>query len=104
MSLEKIQAAVEEAWSEAWKTDLKLRSQFRPDDPIGEVPPLPVKLDWTQGADPLTVTLIVIAAHAGVSVTKTVVLDTWRKILLPKLKRRWEPTEVPRRGRGKKFS
>ena len=42
---------------------------------------------FTQGADPASVTLLVLAGTAGISIGKTVLLDIWMKILLPRLER-----------------
>lgn len=105
-ALEIIEADVGSAWAEAWRTDANLRELFGVlsggQDPP---PPPPFSFDRSQTADPLTVTLIVIVAHAAAGVSKRVVLDIWRKILLPKLERSsWgdgAAREVPRRRRRK---
>lgn len=76
-------------WRKAWAEDAELRQRVRPENPQGEAPPLPIAFDVTQGVDPVSVTLIVMAATAGVSVGKTVAMDIWKEILLPKLERKW---------------
>jgi hypothetical protein len=101
-SEEQVQREAEAIWREAWRKDPELRARIRPERPDGDAPPLPLDFQVTQGADPLTITLIVMAAPAVISVGKAVALDIWRKIFLPKLERRWgegSVREVPRRRR-----
>jgi hypothetical protein len=86
---EKVRAQAEVIWKQAWASDPALRATVRAEQPNGEAPPLPVSLDVTQGADPLSVTLIVMLMPTLASIGKTVVLDIWHKILLPKLERTW---------------
>ena len=81
-------------WRTAWADDAQLRQRVRPENPQGEAPPLPVAFDLRQGVDPISVTLIVMAATAGISVGKTVAMDIWKKILLPKLERKWGEKSV----------
>jgi hypothetical protein len=101
-SEEEVQSDAEAIWRKAWSKDPELRARVRPERPDGDAPPLPLDFQTTQGADPLTITLIVMAAPAVISVTKAVALDLWRKIFLPELERKWgdgSVREVPRHRR-----
>lgn len=86
--LDTIRKAVDLVWSEALIVDPKVWSGLgmSPTD-LPEVAPFQLKM--TQGADPASITLLVIAGSAGMSISKKVLLDVWTAILLPKLKRRF---------------
>ena len=86
--LHAIRAAVEEIWSQAVEMDSEQWSGLgirKPDLPRTA----PFHLDMSQGADVTSVTLLVLALGTGISISKTVVLDVWKQIVLPKLKRRF---------------
>jgi hypothetical protein len=96
--LETAMSAINDIWSEALKTDPKTWSRIGMSP--ADVPLLPpFRLKITQGADPASVTLLVMSASAGIGISKTVILDVWKQVLLPKLKRRFGATfrERPRK-------
>lgn len=87
--LEELRGAVEAAWHDAWREDPALRAAVNRERGPLDPPPVPFEFDMDQGVTPLEVTLIVMVAHAAVSVSKTMILDTWRRVLLPRLEHRY---------------
>lgn len=82
---EELSLAVDEIWLAA-KKEGSLR--------VGSVPielpdRVPFRVEATQGADAASVSLLVMAGTAGIGLGKTVLLDIWKEIVLPKLKRRF---------------
>ena len=86
--LDTIKKVVDQVWSETLIADPKVwfGLGMSPKD-LPELAPFQLKV--TQGADPASVTLLVIAGSAGISLTKKMLLDVWTAIFLPKLKRRF---------------
>jgi hypothetical protein len=83
---QELQAAVARIWSERIKTDSALRSKLGarpPDSP----PAVPFRVKVTQGADPASVTLLILVGTSAIHLGTTALRDLWKSIWLPKLKR-----------------
>lgn len=82
---EELRQAVDDIWLAA-KKEGSLR--------IGSIPielpdHAPFRFEVTQGADAASVSLLIMAGTAGIGLGKAVLLDIWREIVLPRLKRRF---------------
>jgi uncharacterized protein YwlG (UPF0340 family) len=85
---EQLQVAVDDIWRKEVIPNSEFKESVASTGDLNASASL-FDFEITQGTDPASVALLVLVAHTGISLGKTIVLDAWKKIILPALQRKF---------------